>query len=326
MSEKELTTGIISEYYKDHFDFSTLLSYIGLTNFNKREFGFVVPSGRFIRNISFPNTNALRQFMVENSVLHAYIGAVYSTSPSRDNPIQKIEWKYREFIFDLDIDEYDLVRTCGCKGYEFCFDCWSLIKDAVIFIDETMKKDFGYTDIRWLFSGRRGVHGWIIDKRAQTYDQKIRTAILNYLGFIHDKKRSQSIDEIPDSAKSLRNRIYSIIAKAYFLNVTQKELKTIGLSAQQAKYIIERVRNSKEFDHLTYNQIVPIKPEIRAKLSNEIILCRYPRIDRKVTMDTRRVSRMPLSIHGKTGNIAIEIDDIIKFDPFKVKTVWDVIK
>ncbi|MCK4973246.1 MAG: hypothetical protein KAS52_07985, partial [Candidatus Heimdallarchaeota archaeon] len=199
--EKKLTSKVLSEYYETKFPIDKFMSFIGLSNFKNREFGFVVGQDRFVRNISFQNTEKLLEFMVNNSVKHAYVGAVYDTAPSKEYPIQKIKWNYREFIYDIDIDEYDLVRTCGCQGDQYCKECWSLVQDAAVFIDQTMREDFGFKDIIWIFSGRRGVHGWVRDSITQEFDQRQRLAILDYLTFIHDEKRSQSIDEIPNEAK-----------------------------------------------------------------------------------------------------------------------------
>lgn len=322
---KELTPDLIRDYYQNYFPMDEFLSFIGLSDFQNREFGFVVERDIFIRNISFPTSKHLQDFMVENAVKHAYVGAVYEEPPSKQHPIQKNKWLYREFIFDLDIDEYDLVRTCGCSGDMYCVDCWSLIQDAAIFIDKTMREDFGYSNIVWIFSGRRGVHGWILDREPRTFDQQLRVAILNYLTMIHDDKRSQAIEEIPSEAKLLRNRIYSIIARSFLAKATPKQLQEIGIK-KNAKWIIQQAKTSKSFDHETYNEIIPPSTLVREKLSKEIVLRRYPRIDRKVTMDTRRVSRMPFSIHGKTGKIAIPIKDITKFYPDAAPTAWDYLK
>ena len=319
----KLTPELLAEYYEKKFPLDYFMSFIGLSNFSNREFGFVVGKDVFVRNISFQNTDQLREYMINNSVKHAYVGAIYDTSPSRENPIQKIKWKGREFIFDIDIDEYDLVRTCGCKGDQYCKDCWSLVQDAAIFIDETMKQDFGFKEVIWIFSGRRGVHGWVMDKFTQDFDQAQRVAILNYLTFIHDEKRTQSIEEIPNEAKPLRNRIYSLVAKSFLEKATPEQLKELGISLNKAKEIIQNVQLSDYFDHNQYNIIIPNDTLVRRKLSSEFVLRRYPRIDRKVTMDTRRVSRMPYSVHGKTGQIAIEIKDIRNFYPDSAPTIWE---
>ena len=344
MSEK-LSPEIISEYYENKFPMKQFMSFIGLSDFQTREFGFVVGEKRFIRNISFNNTDALRDFMVQNSVKDAYVGAVFETPPSKENPIQKIKWKFREFIFDLDIDEYDAyeerdskkgdekdeklyvgVRKCGCREDKFCNDCWSLIQDAAIFIDQTMKEDFGFKNITWIFSGRRGVHGWVREKVTKEFDRNQRRAILDYLTFIHDPTRTQSIEDIPSEAKPLRNRIYSLIAKSYLTRTTAKELSSMGISLNKAREVIQKVNATEDFDHNKYNILIPDDKRFRKKLSSEIIRMRYPRIDRKVTMDTNRVSRMPFSVHGKTGQIAIIIKDLKSFYPISAPTIWDALK
>ncbi|MHA1801208.1 MAG: DNA primase small subunit domain-containing protein, partial [Candidatus Heimdallarchaeaceae archaeon] len=187
------------------------------------------------------------------------------------------------------------------------------------------REDFGFNDIVWIFSGRRGVHGWVRDPITQGFDRKHRVAILDYLTFIHDEKRSQSIDEIPNEAKPLRNRIYALTAKSYLEKATPKKLHEFGISINKAKDIIKQVKNSEKFDHTKYNILIPNDSVVRKKLSSEIVLRRYPRIDRKVTMDTVRVSRMPYSVHGKTGQIAIEIKDIRNFYPDSAPTIWEAL-
>jgi DNA primase small subunit len=186
-----------------------------------------------------------------------------------------------------------------------------------------MKEDFGFKNIVWIFSGRRGVHAWIKEKNAQEFDRTQRRAILDYLTFIHNPTRTQSIEDIPSEAKPLRNRIYSLIAKSYLEKAKAKELHEFGISLNKARQIIKEVKSSEYFSHDRYNILIPDDKAIRKKLSSELIRKRYPRIDRKVTMDINRVSRMPYSIHGKTGQIAIIIKDLRDFYPLSAPTVWD---
>ncbi|MHA1218085.1 MAG: DNA primase catalytic subunit PriS [Candidatus Heimdallarchaeaceae archaeon] len=385
MSE-EVTSELLSEYYEKKFPIESFMSYLGSDDFQNREFGFVV-NERFTRNISFENTKKLREFMVSNSVQHAYVGSVYGKPPSRDNRIHSIKWKYREFIFDIDINEYDLVRSCDCGKYDYCKICWPLVQDAVIFIEETMKEDFGFKEMKWFFSGRRGVHGWVVDKESKFLNNEQRVSILNYLTFIHDETRSQSIEEIPNEAKPLRNRIFSLLVKPYiehsFLvdldnpilqcqsckskfrayelieevtgrkteslrfstldkriqnsnikckycsgeleNITKLEIEDFGLTELKARKIITQVKETTSFDHNQYNIIMPNDWKVRRKMSNDIILNRYPRIDRVVSTDIKRVSRIPYSIHGNTGKIVIEIKDIDSFYPDSTPNIWEAL-
>ena len=44
------------------------------------------------------------------------VGAIYSEGPNyiEQKTIQNLEWIRREFIFDIDLTEYDNVRPCSC--------------------------------------------------------------------------------------------------------------------------------------------------------------------------------------------------------------------
>ncbi|NHK30464.1 MAG: hypothetical protein FK730_03875, partial [Asgard group archaeon] len=187
---------LMQRYYNEVFDPANLISIIGLTTLYKREFAFLLENDNFIRNISFKSSSELTDFMASNRIKKGYVGAVYEVPPSKNNTIQKIKWISREFCFDLDLNDYDLVRICGCQGKEqYCRNCWSLVQDAAAFIDRTLREDFGYKDIEWIFSGRRGFHGWVKDKEAGILNQEHRNSIINYFTLIKDERRTQAVEK-----------------------------------------------------------------------------------------------------------------------------------
>lgn len=79
----------------------------------------------------------------------------------------------REFIIDIDMDDYDHIRTC-CKGKKLCKKCWNYIKSAYYVLKKILKEAFGFVHILWVFSGRRGLHAWICDKSARSMNKKLR--------------------------------------------------------------------------------------------------------------------------------------------------------
>lgn len=113
------------------------------------------------------------------------IGPVYSTNPrerkrfansraGRFRPVQK------ELVFDVDLTDYDDVRTC-CEGAKICERCWAWIRMAVKVLDAALREDFGFKHVLWVYSGRRGIHAWVCDKRARSLDDGRRKAIAGYL-------------------------------------------------------------------------------------------------------------------------------------------------
>ena len=155
----------LQRYYQEVYQPDQLVSLIGLAEFRNREFGFFLPDDIFMRNISFRSPSAIKEFMSTRVPVQASIGAVYDNPPSKETPILQLGWKYRELVFDIDLNEYDAVRTCGCVGANaYCVECWSLMNDAMLFLDDTLRNDFGFTQLVWFYSGRRGVHLWVFDE------------------------------------------------------------------------------------------------------------------------------------------------------------------
>lgn len=308
--KKPIPTSLIQRYYKEIFDPGDLLAIIGLSTFYKREFAFLLEDNIFVRNVSFKDTNELVSYLTNNPVRMAYVGAVYETPPSKHNTIQKIKWTSREFCFDLDLNDYDLVRTCGCRGKEqYCSICWSLVQDAAAFLDKTLREDFGFNDIVWVFSGRRGFHGWVRDPIAGKLTQLQRNSMVRYLSLIKDETRTQAVEKDLKYVIPLRDRIIEMVARSFFERATDKELRAepLKFTGKQIEKMRINLKNSSKPFYYTYDSILESRQK-RDAIFTHIITYRYPRIDRKVSIDIRRILKIPRSVQDSTGLICCKVD------------------
>ncbi len=319
----------LQTYYRDHFDVNLLWRVIKRENFDTREFGFNRLNAGFTRNKSFEQPAHLKEYMHTFPIIGAYIGSLYKNRllpKDRYNKavtIHNAEWLGRELIFDLDLDDYNPVRRCKCEGKDVCEDCWGLMQEAAVIIDDTLIHDFGFKKLEWVYTGGRGYHCWVLDSKTMPLDQNQRTAIVDYMQYIHDPKGLQKVDKIGSFDERMKIRIYEKLARNFIFNETQKFLtENAGFSVNSLKKARQKLESSE-----LLRDIVDAIPNGKEPIFlNTLIKYHYPRIDHKVTIDVRRLIRMPGSIHIRSKNISEYISNPGKFNPINdARNMYDLI-
>jgi len=172
-------------YYENFFPFKSFFKWLGKQKsevFQRREISYTLENDIYIRFLCYNSDEEFKKDLMKACPIKIDIGAIYNTLPKHHNsvtangffPVQK------ELIFDIDMTDYDFVRTC-CSDAKICGKCWKYMIVAYEIINAILVEDFGFENIMWIFSGRRGVHCWISDERAKKLLNDGRSAIATFI-------------------------------------------------------------------------------------------------------------------------------------------------
>jgi DNA primase small subunit len=174
-------------FYQRLFPFRYLFEWLNHSpnpakSFSNREFAFTLQNDAYMRYLAFASHAALKAQVIATNPKRFEIGPVYSANPRDRKALPKKAFKpvAKELVFDIDLTDYDDVRTC-CEKTNICNKCWGFITIAVRILDLALKEDFGFKHVLWVYSGRRGAHAWISDDRACKYDDHLRKSLASYL-------------------------------------------------------------------------------------------------------------------------------------------------
>lgn len=136
-----------------------------------------------IRNASYSTPEQFRNEVIMKTPLRIDIGPIYDNDARNNKQAEKKgEAVAREYIIDIDMNDYDDIRTC-CMSKALCEKCWQFLVAAYEVLERLLSKCFGFRHILWVFSGRRGIHAWVCDKKARDMDNRVRKAVTEFLNF-----------------------------------------------------------------------------------------------------------------------------------------------
>ncbi|ORM41683.1 DNA primase small subunit [Babesia sp. Xinjiang] len=317
----------------------------------KRETGDSV-SEFYMRWQSFENHQQLQNALSgRDSVPYKMdIGAIYNKPVSlmqlSGSDFHAVE---RELVFDIDMNDYDDLRTC-CSDKRICHKCWRFISIAAEILTRSLTEDFGFKEIMWVYSGRRGIHGWVCDAKARALPNEARSAIVDYLTLISADNHKKRANLFGTEDHPAVNRAFDICYRNFdellrdqnFLSVPhhlQSTLEYITDRYPRARQVLQRAINGavpdsvvlftelcKELDVDTPSDYrnnkrstVGRHDSFPAAFKELVLAFSYPRLDAAVTKDTGHLLKAPFCIHAKT-----EPEKIGTFRPEDVPTLRDM--
>jgi DNA primase small subunit len=320
-------------YYKNFFPYHSFFLWLGKDNseyFERREFSFTMPDERYFRFQCFKNETELKNQIIKLQPKKIDIGAVYNTLPKNHEQTNSFNPIEKEIVFDIDMTDYDNIRTC-CKDAKLCNKCWKFMEVAYEILDKILREDFGFKNLLYCFSGRRGIHCWLCDNNARRLKNNGRIAIAKYIQFQIQNTKNKIVQGLNNKIHPSINRAISIIdkyfendiligqdilnfdggknllkglIKAYYLKEdnsvlddVEKELNMKNSSVQKFKNIEEILQRNKNFN----------RGELCIKDFKLNVL--YPRLDINVSKHINHLLKSPFCIHPKTGLVSVPLDD-----------------
>jgi len=280
------------------------------------------------------------------------IGPVYSTNPRDRKTLRKASMFRpisKELVFDVDMTDYDSIRTC-CQGASICGRCWSFITMAIKVVDVALREDFGFKHVLWVYSGRRGAHAWVCDRRARAMDDGRRRAVAGYLELLRGGDKGGKKVNVKRPLHPHLERSLRLLRDHFQTDVLRDQdpwraddrfaalldlLPDRDLAAALRKKwdsAPDRPSASKwaDIDALASQGAGSAALDGKAlkEAKQDIILeYTYPRLDAEVSKKLNHLLKSPFCVHPGTGRVCVPIDvrKVEEFDPLAVPTVTDLL-
>lgn len=352
--EKPETTNLKSHmwrrsYYQDYFPADLLvrwLSYSFQHNkhlFERRELSFTLDNEVYVRYQSFESAEDIRKVLIQKLPVKIDIGAVYNYPPSSQSLVTLFTPVEREFILDIDLTDYEEVAIVNSEDeVDLCDKNWYIIAAAVELLDNALREDFGFRHILWVYSGRRGIHGWVCDERARRLSDECRDSIIEYLtvrlppGLKEISVQGENFNTLLDDSMKQWNTLgvpflkrsfdylYPLFVKYVvqnprFFNDSNHLKKYLSLLPSNYTSQIENLIESSTADIDLWKRIEEILSEPKKSSYYGFIVCLvfhylYPRLDANVSRHMNHLLKSPFCLHPKTQRVCV---------PVSVKEIWN---
>ena len=249
--------------------------------------------------------------------------AIYSSVALYEEPKGMSGWLGAELVFDIDAKDLPLRRCSHLHEHgQVCPICLEDAKELARDTLVVLKEDFGFENVHVIYSGR-GYHIRVLDEWALGLDGKAREKVLAYISAAEDV----TFDDIQSRRIMLSSGYYRVfrLRFGYFIRrVNENHLLNIGLKKGQ----VEKVLESREdiYEGFVRKGLLTAFPRgigyktLRRLFSLSSTFSKAY-FDGRVTVDVKRILRLPSSLHSKVGLVTTYIGPdekkLERFNPFE---------
>ena len=301
-------------------------------SYRSREWAYVVFGGGMVRHKSILDLGSLETWLADVKPQHVYYSSARYRRPEVE-VMQEKSWRGADLVFDLDADHLRDVNEDDSYR-EMLEKCKQSLLELLGFVE----KDLGFGDTQVVFSGGRGYHIHVYDGSVQKLDSGARREIVDYIkgvGFEPELAFSGEVADgshgrkTPTEIRQLNQGRWSDRIKNYILAYADRVAEMSEGDAVDELTSYEDVGDRKA------RKILDIFREKRAALESgnldlgkgldgfwntlleEAVEESSGETDEPVTTDTRRLIRLPGSLHGGTGFrvTPLQKNEIEDFEP-----------
>jgi DNA primase small subunit len=324
------TTEFLRQRFTDYYRKAVLISPSSL---EQREWGFILfnPSStevRMRRHVGFSGRDELIQYIRNLIPRHMYYSTAYYEKPDAGTMAEK-GWSGADLIFDLDADH--IVRG----PYD---QMLARVKEETEKLLAMLTEEFGMDPktIELVFSGGRGYHVHVKDIAFRGWGSAERRELIDYVCGIGIDPAAM-LSGKPSSSRGWQKRYRETLieyfrwigtlpeeeAKAHLMSfegIGKDSAATLLKKREEIIGEIERHPTSMILKNRVVSALVTRQDgEFRKRL-----LTRAALADEPVTTDTKRLIRMPTSLHGGSGMRVQPLDlrDLPEFEPLTDAVVF----
>jgi DNA primase small subunit len=298
-----------------------------------REWGHIPWSAggtTMVRHQSLLDLGDLGNHLATEAPQHVYFSSAYFEEPGADSMDEK-GWRGADLVFDLDADHLPGVDP-EATGYPEMLDA---CKDALLRLLELLERDFGFDDdeMEVVFSGGRGYHVHVRDASVRGLDSEARREIVDYVrgidvdrdGLVETRSVRGTTRRVLRTeggwGRRVNERLQSFVADLRELSEAEakdrlQEFDGIGTGRAETVYGVLQ-QNPEAVAEGNLEAGGPGLRTLVSALIERTLSTETAPIDEPVTTDTKRLIRLPGSLHGGSGLVVqrIDRDAVSDFEP-----------
>lgn len=324
------TTEFLRQRFCDYYKTTVLVSPSAL---EQREWGFVLfnPGAtdmRMRRHVSFSNRDELTSYIQNLIPQHVYYSTAYYEKPDAGTMADKV-WCGADLIFDLDADH--IVRG----PYD---QMLARVKEETEKLLAMLTDELGMDkkSIALVFSGGRGYHVHVRDIAFRGWGSAERRELIDYVCGIGIDPAAMLSKKIPSGPGWQKRYREALIEYLRWMGGLPEEEAMAHLTAMEgigkesaAAFLKKRDEIISAIERhptgmILKNRVLGIITGQQEGEFKKRLLSRAALADEPVTTDTKRLIRMPTSLHGGSGMRVqpLELRDLHDFDPLTDAVVF----